>query len=131
MGPPPDANQIEFHPLYQHKELTKFMDDKGITKIAYSSLATLSSWRTGEGQGGEVKADTKTDAQKVQKELADKHGVSEAKVLLRWGMQRDYAVLSKSVKLARIKENFDVYGFELDEEDIEKLNACDKNEFIA
>lgn len=129
--PVPDANQIEFHPLYQHKELTKFMDEKGVAKIAYSSLATLSSWRTGEGQGGEVKADTKSDAQKVQKEIADKHGVPESKVLLKWGMQRGYAVLTKSVKPDRIKENIDCFGFELDDEDMEKLNGCDKNQFLA
>ena len=129
--PLPDANQIEFHPLYQHKELTKFMDEKGIAKIAYSSLATLSTWRTGEGQGGEVKADTKTDAQKVQKEIADKHKVPESKVLLRWGMQKDYAVLTKSVKSERIKENIDCFGFELDDEDMEKLDACDKEQYLA
>jgi len=130
--PMPEANQIEFHPLHQHKELTKFMDEKKIAKIGYSSLATLPTWRkSGEGQGGELMEETKVEAQKVQKAIAAKHGVSEARVLLRWGIQRGYAVLARSTKPEHIKENLDVFGFALDVVDVDKLNACNKNQYLA
>ena len=42
----PEANQLEFHPMCGQKEATAYMSEKGIVPIAYSSLATLSTWRT-------------------------------------------------------------------------------------
>mmetsp|Transcript_43479 Transcript_43479/g.84956 ORF Transcript_43479/g.84956 Transcript_43479/m.84956 type:complete len:419 (+) Transcript_43479:57-1313(+) len=127
----PEANQVEFHPLCQYKELTKYMDDKGITRIAYSSLATLSTWRTGEGQGGEKSAHLKEEVQKVQKEVSERLGMDEAKLLLRWGMQRGYAVLTKSCNTERIKSNFDVFGVSVPEADVEIINGLDKGTAVA
>lgn len=129
--PTPEANQVEFHPICAQAELNPIMEKKGIAPIAYSSLATLSSWRTKEGQGGEVKADTKAEAQKVQKEISERLGVPEGKVLLRWGMQRGYAVLTKSSTPSRIASNFDLFDFELSDDDMEKLNAVDRGEHVA
>ena len=129
--PKPDANELEFHPICAQAKMTPIMDAKGIAKVAYSSLATLSSWRTKEGQGGEVKADTKAEAQKVQAEIAKKLNVAEGKLLLRWGMQRGYAVLTKSTTPSRIAGNFDLFDFEIPDEDMAKLNALDKGEHVA
>ena len=129
--PMPEVNEIEFHPLLQQAEMTKLMQEKSIVPVAYSSLATMSSWRQQEGQGGDVKADLKTDAQTVQAEIAKELAVSEAAVLLRWGMQRGYAVLTKSTNADRIKGNLDVFGFELSDAQMEKINALDKNEYLA
>jgi 2,5-diketo-D-gluconate reductase A len=127
----PDANQLEFHPLCAQGKMTPYMKEKGITPIAYSSLATLSSWRTEVGQGGEMTAHLKEDTHMVQKDIATRLGLSEAQVLLRWGMQRGYAVLTKSTTPKRIAENLNVFGFELSDDDMEKLNAQDKDEHVA
>jgi 2,5-diketo-D-gluconate reductase A len=127
----PEVNEIEFHPLSQQKEMTKIMQDKNIVPVAYSSLATMASWRTKEGQGGEIKADLKTDCQNVQAEIANRLGVSESKLLLRWGMQRGYSVLTKSTNPGRIRQNLDCFDFEISNEDMEKMNALDKNEYLA
>ena len=129
--PMPDANELEFHPICAQAKMTPILKSKGIVPVAYSSLATLSTWRTKEGQGGEVKADTKAEAQKVQAEIAQKLGVAEGKLLLRWGMQRGYAVLTKSTTPSRIASNFDLFDFEIPDEDMKRLDALDKDEHVA
>ncbi|KAL3940479.1 MAG: hypothetical protein SGBAC_004998 [Bacillariaceae sp.] len=129
--PMPDANQLELHPICGQAKMTPYMREKKIVPIAYSSLATLSSWRTAEGQGGDKTAHLKEDCQKVTKEIASRLGVSEAQVLLRWGMQKGYAVLTKSTNPSRIAQNLDAFGFELSDEDMEKLNSQDKDEHVA
>jgi len=129
--PLPEANQVEFHPICAQVKLTPYMQEKGITKIAYSSLAPLSTWRVEEGQGGEVLAEIKRECQNVVAEIAKKLNVSEAKVLLRWGMQKGYSVLTKSSKLERIRENIELFDFEISQSDMEKLALVDQNQPIA
>lgn len=127
----PEANQVEFHPICAQKELTQFMKTQSIEPIAYSSLAPLSTWRTAEGQGGEVLAEVKTEGQQVIKEIAEELNVSEAKLLLRWGLQHGYAVLTKSSKPERIKQNLELFDFEISQEQMNRLNELDKNQPIA
>eukprot|EP00961_Rhodomonas_salina_P249011 3365413-Rhodomonas_salina.2 len=72
----PAANQIEIHPICQQKSVNSMMDKKEITKIAYSSLATLSFWRTGEGQGGDHHtAHLRVACQKVTQATVTRLGV--------------------------------------------------------
>jgi 2,5-diketo-D-gluconate reductase A len=129
--PMPEANQLEFHPICAQAKLTPYMQEHGIAPVAYSSLATLSTWRTQEGQGGDKTSHLMEDAQKAQKEISERLGVSEAQILLRWGIQRGYAVLTKSSTPKRIAANIDVFGFELSDEDMEKLNSLDKDQHVA
>ena len=127
----PEVNQIEFHPICAQPELTKFMTEHSIEPIAYSSLAPLSTWRIEEGQGGEVLAEIKVESQKVIKEISEKLNVSEAKVLLRWGIQRGYSVLTKSSKPERIRENLNVFDFEISENDMAALDQLNQNQALA
>lgn len=127
----PEANQIEFHPLCTQTELTEFMQQHKIAPIAYSSLAPLSTWRTEEGQGGEVLAEIKQDAQVVINEIATNLGVSEARVLLRWGVQHGYCVLTKSCHPERIRENLNIFDFEISAIDMTRLDQLNQNQAIA
>ncbi len=127
----PEANQIEFHPLCAQVELTEFMKKHSIAPIAYSSLAPLSTWRVEEGQGGEVLAEIKQEGQTVINDIATKIGVSEAQLLLRWGIQHGYCVLTKSSKPERIRENLDIFGFEISKSDVERLDRLNQNQAIA
>jgi len=127
----PEANQIEFHPLCAQVELTRFMARHSIAPIAYSSLAPLSTWRVEEGQGGDVLAEIKQEAQTVIKDIATKLSVAEAKVLLRWGMQHGYCVLTKSSKPERIRENLNIFDFEISTNDMERLDKLNQNQAIA
>jgi 2,5-diketo-D-gluconate reductase A len=127
----PEANQIELHPIHTQPELTKYMAANGIATIAYSSLAPLSSWRAEAGQGGDMVADIKADCQAVTSEIAERQNTSQAKLLLRWALQHGYAILPKSSKLERIKENFDLFGFEISDSDMERLDQLNQNKIIA
>jgi 2,5-diketo-D-gluconate reductase A len=127
----PEANQVEFHPLCARIGLTRYMRENSIAPIAYSSLAPLSTWRAEAGQGGDVLAEIKEECQWVAKEIAAKLKVSEARLLLRWGLQHGYGVLTKSSKPERIRENFDLFGFEIPNDDMARLNRLDRNRAIA
>lgn len=83
--PAPDANQIELHPWSQKSELVEFMRRHKIAPIAYSSLAPLSTWRAEPGQDS-AKTDELKECAPVFKTMAAKYGVSEAQLLLRWGV---------------------------------------------
>jgi len=129
--PKPEANQVEFHPICAQTDLTRYMKENSIAPIAYSSLAPLSTWRAEEGQGGEVLAEIKEECQLVTNEIAAKLEVSEAKLLLRWGLQHGYCVLTKSSKPERIRENLNLFDFEIPENDMERLNRLNQNQAIA
>jgi 2,5-diketo-D-gluconate reductase A len=126
----PDANQIELHPWSQKPELIAYMAENGIAPIAYSSLVPLSTWRTQEGQDS-----AKTDAMKadgsVFTQMAAKYGVSEAQLLLRWGVQNGYAVLPKSLNPDRMRQNIDLAGFQIDDADIASIKTMDRGEGVA
>lgn len=107
------------------------MKEHAIAPIAYSSLAPLSTWRTGEGQGGEVLAGMKEECQLVTKEIATKLKVSEAALLLRWGLQHGYCVLTKSSKPERIRENINVFDFEIPDDDMARLNRLNRDQAFA
>lgn len=58
--------------------------------------------------------------------LATKYSCTSAQLLIRWGIQKGFVVLPKSVRRDRIQENASVDGFEISEEDMQKLDACDE-----
>lgn len=132
--PLPDANQIELHPWSQKPELTAYLREHGIAIIAYSSLVPLSTWRTAPGHDS-----AKTEAMKQAgdeagspfKQMAQKYGVSEAQVLLRWGLQKGYAILPKSTTPARIRQNFDLHAFEIDATDMAAIEKMDRGDGVA
>jgi 2,5-diketo-D-gluconate reductase A len=132
--PMPAANQIELHPWSQKPELVRYLNDNAITPIAYSSLVPLSTWRTAEGQDS-----AKTDQMKVEGEqagapfkvMARKYGVSEAQILLRWAIQKGYPVLPKSTNPDRIRKNADIFGFNLDHQDMAEIEKMDRGDGVA
>ena len=65
------------------------------------------------------------------KVMAQKYAASEAQVLLRWGLQRGYAVLPKSVNPERIRQNIDLGSFELDADDMAAISEMDRGESVA
>ncbi len=127
----PEANQVEFHPICARTDLTRYMKENSIAPIAYSSLAPLSTWRAEAGQGGEVLAGIKKECQSVTNEIATRLKVSEAKLLLRWGLQHGYCVLTKSSNLERIRENLNLFDFVIPDNDMERLNRLNQDQAIA
>ena len=129
--PGPEANQIEFHPLCARPALTRYMRENSIEPIAYSSLAPLSTWRTAEGQGGEVLAEMKAECQVVIRDIAGRLDVSETRLLLRWGLQRGYCVLTRSGRPEHIRENLELFGFVIPDADMDRLNGLDRDQAFA
>ncbi|MFJ8162686.1 aldo/keto reductase [Streptomyces sp. NPDC096136] len=103
----PAVNQVELHPLFPQAELRALHASLGIATEAWSPL----------GQGKELLELPAVAA------VAAKHGRSAAQVVLRWHLQLGTIVIPKSVTPSRIRENLDVFGFELDAEDLGALDA--------
>jgi len=104
----PMVNQIETNVWFQRKEEEKFLKKEGIAHEAWAPFA--------EGNNDVFNAP-------VLKEIGAKYGKSTGQVMLRWLLQRDVTVIPKSVKKERMKQNIDVFDFELANEDMEKIAA--------
>jgi 2,5-diketo-D-gluconate reductase A len=126
--PTPDTNQIELHPWAQQPELVQFLKSNDIHIIAYSSLVPLSTWRSKEGENSlktkELEEEVKSE-NSIFKQLATKYSVSESQVLLQWALQQNYAVLPKTIKIPRLKENFD-FSFSIQDSDMDKIKLANK-----
>ncbi|QEU97112.1 aldo/keto reductase [Streptomyces kanamyceticus] len=107
----PAVNQIELHPHLQQRASREYHAEQGITTEAWSPL--------GQGKGLlEVPAIVA---------IAQKHGRTPAQVVLRWHIQLGNVVIPKSVTPSRIKENIDVFSFELDPEDMGAISALNED----
>ncbi|MFD6152925.1 MULTISPECIES: aldo/keto reductase [unclassified Streptomyces] len=108
-GVVPVLNQVELHPGLQQRELRATHAALGIATEAWSPLA----------QGALLKEDALTT-------LAERHDRSPAQIVLRWHLQSGNIVIPKSVTPARIRENLDVFGFTLSDEDMAAVDALDR-----
>ncbi|MFO7193315.1 MULTISPECIES: aldo/keto reductase [Thermocrispum] len=105
---PPAINQVELHPRFQQRELRAFHAEHGIATEAWAPL----------GQG------TLIDHPVLTK-IAAKHGRTSAQVMIRWHLQIGNVVIPKSVTPERIEQNFAVFDFELDQDDLDAIAALD------
>ena len=128
--PHPDANQIELHPFSQKPDFLAYMADHDILPIAYSSLVPLSSWRNAPGQASAKTEDMQSEGE-VFAGLAAKYRVSDAQFLLRWGVQRGFAVLPKSQDPVRMRQNLDLDGFQIDAADMAAIAEMDRGGGVA
>jgi 2,5-diketo-D-gluconate reductase A len=132
--PVPDANQIELHPWSQKPELVSYLADNAITSIAYSSLVPLTTWRAVAGQDSAKTEQMKADGASADspfRAMAEKYAVSEAQVLLRWGVQKGYPVLPKSTNPERIRQNIDLFSFAIDDQDMAAIEKMDRGDGVA
>ena len=130
--PMPDANQIELHPWSQKPDLVAYLMANDIRPIAYSSLVPLSTWRSAPGQDS-AKSDDMRDAgaTAIFREMAARYGVTEAQLLLRWGVQSGFPVLPKSMNPERMRANLDLFGFEISAADMDRLATLDRGDGVA
>lgn len=106
----PAVNQIEVNPFNQQLHAVPWMQSRDIQPEAWAPFA--------EGKNGLFQHPVLTD-------IGDKYGKSVGQVVLRWLFQRNVVSLAKSVRKARMEENFNILDFELSAEDILKITALD------
>lgn len=106
----PAVNQYEFHPELQQPDLLEYCRKHGIQPEAWSPIMK-----------GRV-----NDVPLIQ-ELADKYGKTPVQITLRWEIQKGIVTIPKSVTPERIISNANIFDFELNEDDIAKINGLDKN----
>jgi len=107
----PAVNQIELHPYLLNEEVRSYGEEHGIATEAWSPL-----------KQGEVLRDP------VIVEIAERAARTPAQVVLRWHVQRGNIVFPKSTTPERIRENFELFDFELEPGDIERINGLDRGE---
>ena len=107
----PMVNQVELQPYLNQTELRAFCQDHNIAVTAWSPL----------GRGNVLNDET------IVRIAAD-YDVTPAQVIIRWHLQNDVIVIPKSVTPSRIKENSEVFHFELTEATMQEINALNRNE---
>ncbi len=113
-GTVPTVNQIEMHPTFTQASLRATLSERGIHPEAWSPL----------GQAKDLQ-------NPVIAEIAKSLGKSPAQVIIRWHLQIGNIVIPKSVTPERIAENFDVFDFDLDPTQIDRINALDAGNRIG
>ena len=111
----PALVQNEIHPYYQEQEVVPFIQEKGIVVQCWYPLG-------GRGYTQELLTDETISS------IAAAHEISAAQVILRWDLQRGIVVIPGSSNPEHIRENLDLFGFELTSEDMEQIASLDRDE---
>lgn len=111
----PSLDQNEIHPYYQENDVIPYIQSKGIVVQGWYPFG-------GRGHTSEILGD------ETISKIAENHNVSSAQVILRWNLQKGVVVIPGSSNPDHIKENTDVYGFELTDEEMNQINSLDRNE---
>jgi len=106
----PSVNQIELHPFCQQRPIVAYCQNHSIVVQAYCPIIR-----------------GKMDHEVIQ-ECAKKHGRDPAQILLRWSLQKGFVPLPKSATPSRIWSNCNLYDFELDDDDMQRLDALDQGD---
>ncbi|WP_251423250.1 aldo/keto reductase [Veillonella agrestimuris] len=106
----PAVNQIELHPFFTQDDALETMKYYGVIPEAWAPLG-----------GGRYNP---LDNELLQG-IAEKYGKTVGQVVLRWNLQRDVVVIPKTTRKERMVENFDVWDFELSQEDMDTISSLD------
>jgi len=107
----PAVDQVELHPYFQQPDLRKYLDEKGIMVQAWSPLMRAKLF----------------DDDVLQK-LSNKYNKKPSQIILRYDLQSNILTIPKSTHVERMKENIDIFDFELSLEDMILMKGMDKNE---
>jgi diketogulonate reductase-like aldo/keto reductase len=113
----PAVNQIEVHPYFQQREVQAFDAEHGILNQAWSPIGGITFYRDGQH--------TSTLQDPTIVGIAKAHDKSPAQVMLRWALQQGRSVIPKSTKPNRIAENFDVFDFQLTDDEIAAIDGLE------
>ena len=106
----PAVNQVETHVFNQQTETQKIMEEFGTHIMSWGPLA--------EGRNNLFSNETLT-------KTGNRHGKSVAQIALRWLIQRGVIIIPKSVHIERMKQNLDIFNFELSDEEMAEIATLD------
>lgn len=118
----PEVLQVEAHPYLSQERLIKLAQNYGMTVTAFSPLGALSY--VSLDMAAENESVLETDAVKT---AAARLGKTPAQVVLRWGVQRGTAIIPKTARKERLKENLALFDFELSAEEMQAISALNSN----
>ena len=108
------CNQVEYHPFLSQEILLRKMNEMGVIPVAYCPLCR-----------GDVTKDS------VIIELSKKYNKTPSQVTLRWIIQQNAVVIPKSAKKRRLKENIDIYDFEIDNQDMDRIHGLARGQRLV
>ena len=111
----PTVNQVEAHVFYTRKELQKVLEEHGTVIEAWSPLAS---------------GKNNIFTNKVLMEIGKKYNKSSAQIALKYLLSKNMVIIPKSENIERLKQNIDLFDFELTNEDIEKIETLDKGKSL-
>ena len=118
----PHTLQIEAHPFLTQQRLLRLATDYGLEVTAFSPLGALSYVELDmAGHGDSVLAEP------AVRTAAETHGKTPAQIVLRWGVQRGTAIIPKTSKPERMRENLDILDFELSATEMDAISRLNQN----
>lgn len=119
----PHSLQIEVHPYNAQELLLRFCRQHDIAVTAFSPLGALSYLELNMAQSSDSVL-----TQPVVRQIAEKLQRTPAQIVLRWGIQRGTAVIPKTSKPERLRENLELFDFALSSEDMQAISALDRGQ---
>lgn len=119
----PAVLQVESHPYLTQETLMRFCREQDIAVTAFSPLGALSYLELEMADASESVL-----VQSAVVAIADRVGKTPAQVILRWGVQRGNAIIPKTSKVERLKENADLFDFELSDDDMLQISALNRHQ---
>ncbi|MCB1786985.1 MAG: aldo/keto reductase [Gammaproteobacteria bacterium] len=113
----PVCNQVEIHPYFSQPELAAFCRARDIQVVSYSPLGT--------GAWSGIPNASKPVADPVIAEIAGRHAVTPAQVILRWNLQHGWVPIPKSEDPVRMRQNIELQGFVLSNGEMHRIDALD------
>jgi len=110
----PAVNQIEFHPRLVQQPLLDYCAANGILAEAWSPLMQGRIFNIG-----------------TLREMADRYNKTVAQLVLRWNLQKGVATIPKSTNAARIKENSEIFDFEISQADMQAIDSLDQHQRVG
>lgn len=117
----PQVNQVELHPFLAQDQLLRYCADVGIALTGFSPLGAGSYVTLGMAQ-----EEDSVLRHPAVTAIAGRLGRSAAQVVLRWAVQRGYSVVPKSSRAERLRENVNIFDFQLSEQDMAELSKLDR-----
>ena len=118
----PAMLQVELHPLLAQEKLLRFCREQGVAVTAFSPLGAASYFSLGMAEPGESVLE-----QPVVRKAASRHGKTPAQVVLRWGVQRGTAVIPKTTRPERLRENLAIFDFALSADEMAAIARLDRH----